>query len=129
METVTIVMDIWTKNGCQGVETDLFSSFEKRKIAGHCSQPTFTWHSTISLYLGCEIYDDDDDDDQHRNPNMNNKNHLVGQLTTSQRPSKDNCDQKEAWKKPWGKDWSSLKNWLVCLGWLWSDLFAKRQMA
>ena len=32
----------------------------------------------ISLYLGWEIYD------QHRNTNMNDKDHLVGQLTTKQ---------------------------------------------
>ena len=35
---------------------------------------------TLSLwYLGAET------DDQHRNPNMNNKDHLVGQLTTADR--------------------------------------------
>ena len=33
----------------------------------------------ISLYLGWEI------DDQYKNPNMNNKDHLVGQLTNSYR--------------------------------------------
>ena len=35
------------------------------------------WSNIIIFlcYMGCEI------DDQYRNPNMNNKNHLVGQLT------------------------------------------------
>ena len=36
----------------------------------------------ISLYLGWEIYLEMYKDDQYENPNMNNKDHLFGQLTS-----------------------------------------------
>ena len=67
-----------------------FWKWERKQISWKKSESflldTFgsTWRLThrctiFICYLGCEI---DEIDDQHRNPNMNNKDHQVGQLTT-----------------------------------------------
>ena len=57
-----------------------------------CEWPTnkecLSWPATstsLYCYLGCEI------DDQHRNTNMNNKDHLVGQLASRRHGSGRRC--------------------------------------
>ena len=51
----------------------------------YCGPSTSLYY--ISLYLGWEILDD-----QHRNTNMNDKDHLVGQLTNNVEAVGDNFE-------------------------------------
>ena len=61
-------------------KTDILKKSESFLLDTFGSTWRLAHRCTIFIcYLGCEI---DEIDDQHRNPNINNKDHQVGQLTT-----------------------------------------------